>query len=49
VDAEQWLPHGMFLEEEKQRITVPHTRQSVANSGIEFIEISFSPNRMCNK
>jgi len=49
MEAEQWLPHDMFLEEEKQRITVSHTCQSVANIGNEFTEISFSPNRMCSK
>jgi len=38
VEDEQLLPHDMFLEEEKQRITVPHTCQSVANSGNWFIE-----------
>ena len=49
MEAEQWLPNDLSLEEEKQRITVPHTRQSVANSGNVFIETSFSPKRMCSK
>lgn len=49
VEDELWLPYNMFLEDEKQRITVPHTCQSVANSGNKFIKISFSPNRMCSK